>query len=111
MGLSNEDKKKHPYYEKKRLREEKERWKEATTSREFLEISKKSERAILDHLHQRILAHFKAKGIKRPTVENVIVDADYFTRKICDDIWTMRPYLIQKMLERFDLVKGKRARN
>ena len=105
MGLSEEDKKRIPYFREMQIKEEKERWEEATRSPEYKEISEKIRFAFEDHLHQRIMANFKAKDIKIPTVGEVVRDADFFTKMICEDLVRVRPYLTEKMLERFDLVK------
>ena len=105
MGLSEEDKKGHPYFLEKRAKEEIQRWEKATRSPEYVQITEKFRGAVEDHLHQRILANFKAKDIKTPTVGEVVRDTDLFTKMICEDLMSVRPYLTEKMLERFDLVK------
>lgn len=107
LGLSEEDKAKHPYYLDKQIKEEAERWKEATTSPEYIQSSEKFRRALEDHLHLRLIALFKARNIKEPTVGIAVRDTSFLTKKICEDVAKSIPYLTEKMLERFDLVKEK----
>jgi len=105
MGLSEEDKKRIPYFKQLQLEEERARWKKAIKSPEFVKKAQKFRFAFEDHLHQRIVAHFKAIEEKKPTVELVVSSTYYFTEIICNETLYSRPLITEKMLKRFDLVK------
>ena len=105
MGLSEEDKKKMPYFREKALEEEKKRWEKFTESPEFVKVSKTFERGYENYMYHVIMADFHAKKIEKITVEQVASATIFWMPKIFDILTKARFYQIEKMLEKFDLVK------
>lgn len=105
MGLSEEDKKSHPYFREKQAKEEIERWKEFTKSPEYLKTEGAYHRAVEEYLHQLLKGDFYAKDLKKTTVEQVVSATSFYTTRLCDSLIRTKFYLGEKMLKRFDLVK------
>ena len=109
MRLSEEDKTKHPYYLEMQKEEERKRWVEATKSPEFVKARKAFDRALQDYIHQQLKGNLKARKMEKPTVQMVVKDTFGLTHILCQNILNKYiPYLTEKMLERFDLVKKKK---
>jgi hypothetical protein len=109
MGLSEDDKKRIPYYQELQKEEERKRYERFLKSPEYVEIADRFCCAFEDHLHQRLKGYLKARDIKKPTVGIVVALTNDLTRIICDDIVRTIPHLTEMMLERFDLVKKKKV--
>ena len=104
MGLSDEDKVKHPYFMGKRREEEEKRFEKFKKSPEYIRIQETHNRAFEDYLYQLIMADFYARNLKA-TVEQVASATSFWIVRLNDLLFRTRFYLIEKMLERFDLVR------
>ena len=58
-----------------------------------------------DHLNQLVMADFYGKELEKITVEQVASATSFWMEKLFVQLTKTRFYLIEKMLERFDLVK------
>ena len=106
MGLSEEDKAKHPYYKGQRAEEEKKKWEKFTKSPEYIQIRETYQRAVEDHLHQLLMGDFYARDLKA-TAEQVVSATSFWMIRLSNELIRTRFYLTANMLERFDLVKKK----
>lgn len=98
MGLSEEDKKKMPYFIDKEFLK-------ATETPEFAEAQVAFESALFDFLYENIKANLVAHKDK-PSVIRVVQGTTQLTDKLLKKVWNLQlPLLTAKMLERFDLVK------
>lgn len=109
MGLSEEDKKKIPYFREQAREKERKRWDKFVETPEFVKITKTFQNAFEDHMYQLVLADFHAKELEKITVEQVTGATLFWMTKLFDRLTKARFYLFEKMLERFDLVKKEKV--
>jgi len=100
MGLSEQDKKKHPFYQLQRLGS-------ALRTKEFTEAQATFESALVDIVFQYITASLKALE-KEPDVNNVVEGTHQVTDALKTVLTQRLPWMTTTMLERFDLVKKKK---
>lgn len=97
MGLSEEDKKKHPFYQA-------ERFYSASKTKEFNEAIVAFEKALAEIVFQCVNASLKA--LQREPDVGIVIEGTHSITDVLKTVLNQRlPWLTTTMLERFDLVK------